>query len=201
MNAKNNIYIVILSSILSISSMNVSAASHSNPMMMNGGNPGMMNQNMPNTMTNRTGYGPGSCQNQGNMMPMNQGMKGNNMGMMNMMGQNQMGRMNGMQSRLNMISMLDLSNDQRSKLKSLQRDQRKQRWGMRSEEHTSELQSPMYLVCRLLLEKKIIRTGLNTRRTSKTVVVAKKRYTRVDHTSPSATSLAPTPMLPTPHTI
>src|SRR5437762_11367182 len=31
--------------------------------------------------------------------------------------------------------------------------------GLRSEEHTSELQSPMYLVCRLLLEikKKIIR--------------------------------------------
>src|SRR5437762_9892852 len=27
----------------------------------------------------------------------------------------------------------------------------------RSEEHTSELQSPMYLVCRLLLEKKIAR--------------------------------------------
>src|SRR5437879_8451034 len=26
--------------------------------------------------------------------------------------------------------------------------------GTRSEEHTSELQSPMYLVCRLLLEKK-----------------------------------------------
>src|SRR5437762_13401810 len=26
--------------------------------------------------------------------------------------------------------------------------------GYRSEEHTSELQSPMYLVCRLLLEKK-----------------------------------------------
>src|SRR5437879_6879145 len=26
----------------------------------------------------------------------------------------------------------------------------------RSEEHTSELQSPMYLVCRLLLEKKIL---------------------------------------------
>jgi len=25
---------------------------------------------------------------------------------------------------------------------------------LRSEEHTSELQSPMYLVCRLLLEKK-----------------------------------------------
>src|SRR5437879_8046426 len=28
------------------------------------------------------------------------------------------------------------------------------REGKRSEEHTSELQSPMYLVCRLLLEKK-----------------------------------------------
>src|SRR5437879_9744940 len=27
-------------------------------------------------------------------------------------------------------------------------------WRFRSEEHTSELQSPMYLVCRLLLEKK-----------------------------------------------
>src|SRR5436189_1069278 len=42
---------------------------------------------------------------------------------------------------------------------------------VRSEEHTSELQSPMYLVCRLLLEKKKIRTlpgllarQLNTRR-------------------------------------
>src|SRR5437763_8742360 len=30
---------------------------------------------------------------------------------------------------------------------------RRSRW-TRSEEHTSELQSPMYLVCRLLLEKK-----------------------------------------------
>src|SRR5437764_3533169 len=29
----------------------------------------------------------------------------------------------------------------------------------RSEEHTSELQSPMYLVCRLLLEKKNTPTG------------------------------------------
>src|SRR5437879_9985819 len=28
------------------------------------------------------------------------------------------------------------------------------KYGERSEEHTSELQSPMYLVCRLLLEKK-----------------------------------------------
>src|SRR5437762_11471497 len=32
----------------------------------------------------------------------------------------------------------------------------KQRDSERSEEHTSELQSPMYLVCRLLLEKKKI---------------------------------------------
>src|SRR5437764_7628518 len=32
---------------------------------------------------------------------------------------------------------------------------------MRSEEHTSELQSPMYLVCRLLLEKKNSRLGSN----------------------------------------
>src|SRR5437762_10187578 len=32
--------------------------------------------------------------------------------------------------------------------------------GHRSEEHTSELQSPMYLVCRLLLEKKKIRYNI-----------------------------------------
>src|SRR5437762_8423007 len=32
--------------------------------------------------------------------------------------------------------------------------------GRRSEEHTSELQSPMYLVCRLLLEKK--KNNINT---------------------------------------
>ena len=33
--------------------------------------------------------------------------------------------------------------------------------GQRSEEHTSELQSPMYLVCRLLLEKKKKKTHGN----------------------------------------
>src|SRR5437764_5868077 len=33
---------------------------------------------------------------------------------------------------------------------------------LRSEEHTSELQSPMYLVCRLLLEKKNALPGLNS---------------------------------------
>src|SRR5437762_2464043 len=37
----------------------------------------------------------------------------------------------------------------------------------RSEEHTSELQSPMYLVCRLLLEKKNI--NIIARRTGKDV--------------------------------
>src|SRR5437879_11172375 len=33
--------------------------------------------------------------------------------------------------------------------------------GKRSEEHTSELQSPMYLVCRLLLEKKNRRDNMD----------------------------------------
>src|SRR6195952_2928543 len=32
----------------------------------------------------------------------------------------------------------------------------------RSEEHTSELQSPMYLVCRLLLEKKVSKSQCST---------------------------------------
>src|SRR5436189_1393124 len=36
---------------------------------------------------------------------------------------------------------------------------------LRSEEHTSELQSPMYLVCRLLLEKKNTNTRLLHTRT------------------------------------
>src|SRR5437763_12473811 len=39
------------------------------------------------------------------------------------------------------------------------RDQRGAHGGsLRSEEHTSELQSPMYLVCRLALDKKITQT-------------------------------------------
>src|SRR5690348_18186000 len=33
-------------------------------------------------------------------------------------------------------------------------------WAPRSEEHTSELQSPVHLVCRLLLEKKNLTDGL-----------------------------------------
>src|SRR5437764_3966577 len=36
----------------------------------------------------------------------------------------------------------------------------------RSEEHTSELQSPMYLVCRLLLEKKKKYSDIKHRRSS-----------------------------------
>src|SRR5437764_9711531 len=40
--------------------------------------------------------------------------------------------------------------------------------GKRSEEHTSELQSPMYLVCRLLLEKKKKPCLRRERRTART---------------------------------
>src|SRR5258707_10671056 len=39
-------------------------------------------------------------------------------------------------------------------------------WGCRSEEHTSELQSRQYLVCRLLLEKKKKETGVIVHRKS-----------------------------------
>src|SRR5438876_1344345 len=40
------------------------------------------------------------------------------------------------------------------------------RVGVRSEEHTSELQSPVHLVCRLLLEKKKRRTQARATRTT-----------------------------------
>src|SRR3712207_7702523 len=50
------------------------------------------------------------------------------------------------------------------------RPQDRHRRSPRSEEHTSELQSRQYLVCRLLLEKKKIKTlthySLNTKRVS-----------------------------------
>src|SRR2546422_3376998 len=36
-------------------------------------------------------------------------------------------------------------------------------WPSRSEEHTSELQSRLHLVCRLLLEKKKIQSALSTK--------------------------------------
>src|SRR5438876_5763279 len=45
------------------------------------------------------------------------------------------------------------------------RAHRQSRDRLRSEEHTSELQSPVHLVCRLLLEKKKKRTKLNTNET------------------------------------
>src|SRR5437879_8145008 len=45
----------------------------------------------------------------------------------------------------------------------------------RSEEHTSELQSPMYLVCRLLLEKK---KKKNSREGSKTTVPLERQRIR-----------------------
>src|SRR5438552_14832072 len=38
-------------------------------------------------------------------------------------------------------------------------------WNVRSEEHTSELQSPDHLVCRLLLEKKKKKTNTTQHRT------------------------------------
>src|SRR4051812_49806547 len=47
--------------------------------------------------------------------------------------------------------------EQRHRLQAVQRGLRRQsRWTARSEEHTSELQSHVNLVCRLLLEKKKI---------------------------------------------
>src|SRR5437879_7967407 len=46
----------------------------------------------------------------------------------------------------------------------------------RSEEHTSELQSPMYLVCRLLLEKK-------KKKKTKTKIIKKKRRTSTPNTN------------------
>src|SRR5437763_12646040 len=42
----------------------------------------------------------------------------------------------------------------------------------RSEEHTSELQSPMYLVCRLLLEKKKKKTNTGNLNKSKPTKIA-----------------------------
>src|SRR2546426_3576686 len=50
------------------------------------------------------------------------------------------------------------------------RDRRKHtRWCKRSEEHTSELQSPCNLVCRLLLEKKKKQQHTNSRPSAHTV--------------------------------
>src|SRR2546425_9573108 len=46
---------------------------------------------------------------------------------------------------------------------------------IRSEEHTSELQSLAYLVCRLLLEKKKKKTDIKTRQTTYTRNKAKRK--------------------------
>src|SRR5436189_1366823 len=52
---------------------------------------------------------------------------------------------------------------------------------LRSEEHTSELQSPMYLVCRLLLEKK---KNNNTNNEHKSKPPVKRHKVKAkDHTS------------------
>src|SRR5437762_8505253 len=51
----------------------------------------------------------------------------------------------------------------------------------RSEEHTSELQSPMYLVCRLLLEKK------------KKIIVANQQSSTNDGAPPQARTYADAP--------
>src|SRR5437764_6964176 len=46
----------------------------------------------------------------------------------------------------------------------------------RSEEHTSELQSPMYLVCRLLLEKKKKKKKNNTNIKKKNTIESRMYY-------------------------
>src|SRR5437764_11773751 len=51
-----------------------------------------------------------------------------------------------------------------AEIQALRGPQRLEKTG-RSEEHTSELQSPMYLVCRLLLEKKKTRNRSQQERT------------------------------------
>src|SRR5258708_21245733 len=51
-------------------------------------------------------------------------------------------------------TMLSLSGEQRSRTARRPPRSLKQEYQERSEEHTSELQSPDHLVCRLLLEKK-----------------------------------------------
>src|SRR3712207_8347174 len=48
----------------------------------------------------------------------------------------------------------------------------------RSEEHTSELQSRQYLVCRLLLEKKTTRTTITTQKHRTTTVHTSYRKTK-----------------------
>src|SRR5436189_4094020 len=54
--------------------------------------------------------------------------------------------------------------------------------GLRSEEHTSELQSPMYLVCRLLLEKKKRKRKIRKRIKNQLTMTNLRRLKRVSST-------------------
>src|SRR6195256_2918743 len=77
------------------------------------------------------------------------------------------------------------------------------RW-KRSEEHTSELQSPMYLVCRLLLEKKkrtkntedSCRRSSGGRYTWSYTVSGVHTYTSCTTLTPAACSLCESPSVP-----
>ena len=60
-----------------------------------------------------------------------------------------------------MKKMTQLLNQVLEDIVPLKSDRKKITTLSRSEEHTSELQSPMYLVCRLLLEKKKINKKIN----------------------------------------
>src|SRR5947208_6634836 len=55
---------------------------------------------------------------------------------------------------LSLHDALPISHPASGQLAQIGPDQRHSTWTKRSEEHTSELQSPDHLVCRLLLEKK-----------------------------------------------
>src|SRR5436189_1941470 len=67
----------------------------------------------------------------------------------------------------------------------------------RSEEHTSELQSPMYLVCRLLLEKKKAprQKGISTEELANSA--PRKRASRIVAACPRSANAAPRKMIPT----
>src|SRR5437763_13141309 len=66
----------------------------------------------------------------------------------------------------------------------------------RSEEHTSELQSPMYLVCRLLLEKKKKNTHTKRRQNTK----QKKQRKAASAGTPQPAPSTPPQDNPRPHT-
>src|SRR5256885_4415517 len=63
----------------------------------------------------------------------------------------------------------------RLRLQHVRGDQRDRRAVARSEEHTSELQSPCNLVCRLLLEKKKITTLAGQNHTSNILSIVTQR--------------------------